>query len=679
MRGFSVPGSWSKGRSLAALAALWRRRPLRWLLLLALLALLVGKAALLVVAVLLAAALLVRPLFIRLFDSVRAKLTAFYLYAAMLPILLLLGILLFMGYVVLGHASAQVVERRLEALSHWMERRADAAESSYWRLRAKGVAAETAAPQALASSLAGLDSCGVVWWVTRSGEMVAQHGDLHGASPLEPGWLGGRNFAGLVLRGPMRLELRLHRPLGEEELHLGAMLPLTTGLLDGGPPVETSRLAGGLGPPGRALGPDPEGPVSRRGVRTWLAPVESQPDTSGVTLAKQQELLRAVATQSRFPAFSWDYRGHPVDWLTGGTDASGPPVFIAFSLEAATRALLRTSFETIEVIAIVVLVVAGFVILLQIVATFRGFAYAQSIAGAVSRLDRGVRALRAGDFGTRIQPRESDQLGRLALAFNDMSERLQELMRQQAEHESFERELAIARSVQQRLFPERVPELPFLEANGICLPARMVSGDYYDFIPIPGGCDALIADVSGKGMSAALLMASVHAALRSQYPGNGGSPPDPGALLTRLNRHLHESLEPTRFVTLLLVRVLEGGRLLYGNAGHNPALLLRGDRVEWLRAGGLLLGPFGESRFESTRLEVESGDLLCLYTDGVTEAVGPEGEQFGEQRLAETLRQSRHLEPRMLQEHVVRQVRQWQGEAEAGDDLTLVVLRFKGA
>jgi sigma-B regulation protein RsbU (phosphoserine phosphatase) len=266
----------------------------------------------------------------------------------------------------------------------------------------------------------------------------------------------------------------------------------------------------------------------------------------------------------------------------------------------------------------------------------------------------------------------------LALAFNDMSEQMQTLMRQQAEHESVERELAIARSVQQRLFPERLPELPYLEANGICLPARMVSGDYYDFIPVPGGCDALIADVSGKGMSAALLMASVHAALRSQYPGNGGAPPDPGEILTRLNRHLHESLEASRFVTLLLVRVLEGGELVYGNAGHNPALLLRGDRIEWLRAGGFLLGPFADSRFESTSLAVRQGDVLCLYTDGVTEAVGPEGEQFGEQRLAETLRHAGDLEPRALQEHIVESVRDWQGGAEAGDDLTLVVLRFTG-
>jgi sigma-B regulation protein RsbU (phosphoserine phosphatase) len=105
---------------------------------------------------------------------------------------------------------------------------------------------------------------------------------------------------------------------------------------------------------------------------------------------------------------------------------------------------------------------------------------------------------------------------------------------------------------------------------------------------------------------------------------------------------------------------------------------LRQDRVEWLRAGGLLLGPFADSRFESNSLSVNEGDVLCLYTDGVTEALGPQGEQFGERRLAETLRVSRHLEPQALQEHIVERVRDWQGETEAGDDLTLVVLRFKG-
>ena len=253
------------------------------------------------------------------------------------------------------------------------------------------------------------------------------------------------------------------------------------------------------------------------------------------------------------------------------------------------------------------------------------------------------------------------------------------LLHERAEHEIVERELAIARTVQQRLFPEHVPRLQYLEASGICLPARTVSGDYYDFIPVPGGLDVVIADVSGKGMSAALLMASLQAALRSQYPLHDEGVPDPGAILARLNHHLHATLEPTRFVTLFLVRVLDDGRTLYGNAGHSPAALVRDERVEWLQAGGVLLGPFASPRFESTRLATRADDVLCLYTDGVTEAEGPQGEHYGEERLAAALRAGSHLEPRALQDAIVRDVRAWQGDAEPTDDLTLVVLRLKRA
>jgi len=661
----------------------WRRRDVLVVLSLLLLALLLRRPFLLLVPGTIAAVALFRPLYARILDSVRAKLMAFYLYAALLPFLLILCVLLFVGYVVLGHGSAQVVERRLEALSTWMERRGDQAEAAYWRERAAGTPPERAAVRALQTAFAATDSAPTAWWVLGANEVpLASAGAVGEFGPLEPGWLRGRSFAGLVVAGS-RLELRLHSVFpgsGGRLLRLGAALPLTSELLAREPPEAGARVHGGLGDPGRPLaapaGSD-SSPIAA-GILAWVEPRTTAADTaSGGVTASQRQMLERVAAKSAFPALLWDYRGHPVDWVTGRTEASGPPISIAFSLEGATRALLRTSFETLGAVAIVVLVVCGLIVLLQLVATFRGFAYARAIAAAVSRLDAGVRALRAGNFGTRIQPKERDQLGRLALAFNDMSQQLQALLQQRAEHESVERELAMARSVQRRLFPESLPQVPYLEASGICLPARLVSGDYYDFIPFAGGTDVVIADVSGKGMSAALLMASVQAALRSQYPLDGQPAPDPGTILARLNHHLHATLEPTRFVTLFLLRILEDGRVLYGNAGHNPALLLRGERAEWLQAGGLLLGPFAAPRFESTALRASSGDVLCLYTDGVTEAEGAEGEHFGEERLATVLRAGRHLPPEALQESIVGAVRAWQGEQEPTDDITLVLLRLK--
>jgi len=233
--------------------------------------------------------------------------------------------------------------------------------------------------------------------------------------------------------------------------------------------------------------------------------------------------------------------------------------------------------------------------------------------------------------------------------------------------------------VQARLFPERTPYSPFLEAAGMCLPARTVSGDYYDFIDVPGGYDAVVADVSGKGMSAALLMASLHSALRSLYLRQGRDAlPDPAEVLTRLNQHLHQYVEPRRFVTLFLARYRGDGKLSYCNAGHNPAALVSDGRIEWLTAGGLMLGPFPDLIYEATTVSVKPGDLLCMYTDGVTEAESPTGEHFGEERLSRVLRDSSSQPPRQILAAIERQVRDWCGDREPGDDLTLVVQRITG-
>ncbi len=670
-------------RSKAGLRRVWRSRSGKVVLVLVVLSLLLQRPMLLVFPAALVAWVTASALLSRLLDSVRAKLMAFYLHAALLPLLLVVCILLFVGYVVLGHGSAQVVEQRLEALSRWMDQSGNEAETRYWRARAAGANPERAATMAMQAVGTAAAESAMVWWVhTGHGALVAARGEPQLAQPLQPEWLEDRSFAGLVLDASGRLALRLHRVVDEDattSFRFGAVLPLTSALLERSPARQAQHLFGGLGAAGRSLASsNAMESGGGDGVLAWVEPGIADADSSRAWLAAaQQHLSRALAAQSRFPALHWDYRGHPVEWNSGRTEVSGPPIYIAFSLEGATRALLRTSFETLGVITSVVCVVCGVLVLLQIVATVRGFAYARAIAGAVTKLDRGVRALRAGDFGTRIQPRERDQLGRLALAFNDMSQQLQTLLQQRAEHESVEREMAVARAVQKRLFPERMPQTPALEASGICLPARTVSGDYYDFIPVTGGIDVVVADVSGKGMSAALLMASVHAALRSQYPIDGQEAPDPGAILGRLNHHLHATLEPSRFVTLFLVRVFDDGRVLYGNAGHNPAALVRGDHVEWLQEGGLLLGPFAGARFASTELCVCAGDLLCLYSDGVTEAEGVHGEHFGDERLAAVLRAGSNLDAAALQASVVAALRDWQGEREPSDDITLVALRIQ--
>lgn len=630
----------------------------------------------------------------RLLYSVRAKLAAFYLYAALLPILLVAVVLLFVGYVVLGQVSARAVQARLERHVVWLEQRADIAERTYWQARAAGADAGRALEEALALAYDGVDfDRWSSWGVDAAGSLRAARG-----RPPEPvpEWLGERRFVGLALGDSARLELRTRLRLLDAggPVEIGSRLILSTPLLNSGLGGHLDEVRGVLGKPDRPVQDEAramEALVEEEGIFAYLNPRRVTVGTSGVTLhvssdtdAQSTAADTAAAPaipgiRSRYRLLDWLYIGYPVDWSTGRTQATGPPILVKFSVEGATRALLRTGVGVGPPILVGVAAVVGFLMVLQVVASLMGFAYARAISKSVAKLDRGVRAVRAGDFGHRIQPLQRDQLGTLALTFNDMSQRLQELLEQRAAHQAMEHELAIAREVQARLFPEKSPYAPFLEASGVCVPARTVSGDYYDFIELGTGYDAVIADVSGKGMSAALLMASLHSALRSLYLRDPGQEqPGTGEILTRLNTHLHSYIEPTRFVTLFLARYMGRGLLEYCNAGHNPAALLRGGRLEWLSSGGTILGPFADLEYDAAEVAVRPGDVVCMYTDGVTEAMSLEGEHFGESRLADLLQDASDKSPRDIVATVQDSVRRWRGEADTSDDVTLVVLRVSG-
>jgi hypothetical protein len=242
------------------------------------------------------------------------------------------------------------------------------------------------------------------------------------------------------------------------------------------------------------------------------------------------------------------------------------------------------------------------------------------------------------------------------------------------ERTRLESELELARRIQRRLLPEAPPEVAGLEIAGQSEPAREVGGDYYDHFDLGGGRVLLvIADVSGKGVPAALLMSGFRASLMSQ----DANALAPDQLAGRCNEFLHRSVETGRFVTAFLGMVdAASGKLVYANAGHNPPALLRGDgRIEWLSAGGLVLGIFPQTRFESGEATLERGDLLALYTDGVTEGADASGELWGEPRLEETLRR---LHPRPCAEiaaALVREVRSFEAGSGPADDITVLLAR----
>jgi len=299
------------------------------------------------------------------------------------------------------------------------------------------------------------------------------------------------------------------------------------------------------------------------------------------------------------------------------------------------------------------------------------------VADALGALRGGTAALGKGDLGYRIEVKGRDDLWDASRAFNQMAEGLEHARELEKERERLESELEVARRIQARLLPSRPPEVEGLEIAGLSESAREVGGDYYDHIPL--GEDRVllvIADVSGKGVPAALLMSAFRASLMSQDTDHSG----PAEVASRLNEFLHRSVEPGKFVTAF-VGFLEGrtGRFVYANAGHNPPALLRADgRVEWLSAGGLILGILAGSRFESGEVTLEPGDLLALYTDGVTEGADSVGELWGEERLVATLERLRERPCQELASSLVREVRSFEGETGPADDITVLLARRSG-
>lgn len=231
-----------------------------------------------------------------------------------------------------------------------------------------------------------------------------------------------------------------------------------------------------------------------------------------------------------------------------------------------------------------------------------------------------------------------------------------------------------ARTVQRGLLPQEKPPLRTLEYAGNCIPARMVGGDYYDFLDLAAGeVGFVLADVSGKGVPAALLMASLQGSLRSQC---GAGADDVPRMLASLNSHFCRHSRSQRYVSLFFGRYSDATRTMqYVNCGHNPPVLLRkGGAVERLAATAMVLGMFLDWECSVEAIQLEAGDVLCMYTDGVTETAGENQEEFGEERLLETLRKNRDLGAGQILREVENAVEQFRS-GEQGDDLTLVMVR----
>lgn len=355
----------------------------------------------------------------------------------------------------------------------------------------------------------------------------------------------------------------------------------------------------------------------------------------------------------------------------------------------------QTFWQMLYVLAVIFLV-------LEILALLSAGWMTRAVTGTVHKLYRATESVKRGDFSHRIRTRSRDQLGELALAFNDMSANIEALLAERVGHERLKREIEIAHEVQAQLFPRSTPALRSANITGECRAALGVAGDYYDFVEVVPGLVALtLGDVSGKGLSASLVMSNLQATLRAQVsiiaerlsvaaPAHaaqalempcGVTETDNGCLVSRMAERINEQLcrstDADRFATLFLALYDDDTRALrYTNAGHNAPLLVRADgTVERLWTGGTVLGAFDGVLFEEGQVELNEGDLLVVYSDGITEAQNGTGEEFGEGRLLELLTRHRTETAENIRISILEYVESWAGKADRGDDQTVVILK----
>jgi sigma-B regulation protein RsbU (phosphoserine phosphatase) len=323
--------------------------------------------------------------------------------------------------------------------------------------------------------------------------------------------------------------------------------------------------------------------------------------------------------------------------------------------------------------------VAVFLLLIEIVALITGIVLTRAITSAVDELYRATQRVQEGDLTYRVKIERRDQLGILGESFNLMTSSILSLIEEQRQRQRLENELSIAREVQNQLFPQRMPSVPGVEIEAICKAARTVSGDYYDFIQLSSTRIAIaIADISGKGISAALLMASLQAALRSQLLAPGSDSMSTAELVSRLNRHLVRNTGDDRFATFFVAVYDSSTRILrYTNAGHLPSFCICGDGAFYLDKGGMVLGVFEDYVYEEGSETVPSDAMLVGYSDGLVEPENVYGEEFGIERLKDAAIRLNASSPKAVAQGMMQAAEEWAGTPEQADDMTVIVARLR--
>ncbi|HUO34327.1 MAG TPA: SpoIIE family protein phosphatase [Candidatus Acidoferrum sp.] len=584
----------------------------------------------------------------------RNRLIVAYVFIAVVPVVLLLtmaGLASYLLYLQLGahlleddlHDRIALVSSSAESLANVIEREATpvAPPNSTAVLSLPNVAALVAATKA------EFPECRI--------------GLNRGKELLSP---GARKFAGLAQEGGNLYVAAVENASGSRgTVQILLQVPVTSAVLDG--------LNSELGPIQLIL----------------LRPTAHRPQ-EGLSIDIDNQVYvgwQEIASRKRFvhpPTNFLDARINGVSTFEAASmdrDSAGRefPVLASFALRAsAVNQRLFRSVGALGPLLIRILEIAGFIFLaMEIAALVTGIIVTRTITRAVGDLYEATLHVRRGDFSHRIRVHQRDQLGALGESFNEMTSSISDLIEDQRKKQKLENEISIAREVQELLFPKEIPSLPSLELSAICRAARSVSGDYYDFIRLgPAQVGIALADISGKGIFAALLMASLQASLRTIATQDGGM--GPAELVCRVNRHLFMNTSDDRYATFFYgVYDCDAKTLTYTNAGHLAPFLIQNGACDELSEGGTVVGLFEEYPFTQRTIAVKAGAVLVAFSDGLTEPENVYGEEFGNARLKEEAMRQRNLPARSLAEALLSSAEQWAGTAEQADDMTVIVAR----
>ena len=298
--------------------------------------------------------------------------------------------------------------------------------------------------------------------------------------------------------------------------------------------------------------------------------------------------------------------------------------------------------------------------------------YLERSTTEADRLPIGVLYLDSREKGQLMSPAARNALeavaGEAASAIDSAR-----LYREATEKARIERELQLAAEIQRALLPEAMQSGPHFDVAASSIPCRSIGGDFYDYFNLPDGQFAFtLGDVAGKGPAAALLTAMIQGAFAAQVT----STDSPAALMAHINRTLIRRAIQSRFVTVMYGVLAPDGRLTYSNAGHNPPMLVGRSGVRRLETGGLILGLFPHATYEEETLQLEDGDTLIVFSDGVTEALNLAGDEFGEERLLPCITENRGCTPEVLLDKILATVRTFVESAAQNDDVTALVLRY---